>query len=271
MEELRRPGGLLVTLGKTWSVLRITLASRFAYVGELVVRSVFIVLIMFVFTQLWRATGQIGKTGFSLTQLIWYLAFTEAIMTSVSTGAGEVDREVRSGDIAYRLARPLPYPLYHFGAALGERLLRFGPNLVVGVVVALVVVGPLGIGPLALLLSLSAALAGFVADWVWTMAISLLSFWFEDTFGLHLLYRRALMILGGMLIPLDAYPGWLQSIARALPFQYLVYAPARLFVRPEWGYWLEVISAVVLLAAAGCVPLMVIYRLGLRQVSAQGG
>ena len=271
MEDLRRPGGVLVKIGKTWSVLRITLASRLTYAGELLVRSIFIVLIMFIFTQLWRATGQVEKTGFSLAQLIWYLAFTEAIMTSSDTGAGEVDREVRSGDLAYRLLRPLSYPLHHFGAALGERLLRFSLNLIVGVLVALAVVGPLGIGPLALLLSLTAALAAFVADWTWGMTISLCSFWIEDTFGIHLLYRRALMILGGMLIPLDAYPAWLQNLARALPFQYIVYAPARLFVRPEPRYWLEVVGALGALASAGCAILVVVYHLGLRRVSAQGG
>jgi ABC-2 type transport system permease protein len=268
---LRRPGGVLATIDKTWSVLRITLASRLAYVGELLVRSIFMVLILFIFAQLWQATGQVERTGFSLAQLIWYLAFTEAIMTSVQTGAGEVDREVRSGDLAYRLARPLPYPLYHFGAALGERLLRFGLNLLVGVVVALLVVGPIQIGPLALMLSLAAALLSFVADWVWSMAISLLSFWFEDTFGLHLLYRRALMLLGGMLIPLEAYPAWLGDLARALPFQYLVYAPARLFVRPDLVYFGEVAGVLGLLALVGCLPMLLIYHLGLRQVSAQGG
>lgn len=271
MEGLRRPGGLWVTIGKVASVLRITLSSRFAYLGELLVRSIFIVLIMFTFTQLWRATGQTERTGFSLAQLIWYLAFTEAIMTSVTTGAGEVDREVRSGDLAYRLVRPLAYPLYHFGAALGERLLRFAINLLVGMAVALVVVGPVRIEPLAFPLALSAALAGFVADWIWTMTISLLSFWFEDTFGLHLLYRRCLMLLGGMLIPLEAYPAWLGRIASALPFQYLVYAPARLFVRPDLGYWGLVLGMILLIGLVGCVPLLLIYHLGLRQVSAQGG
>ena len=269
--ELRRPGGLLATAGKVWSVLQITLLSRFAYAGELLVRSIFIVLVLFIFTQLWRATGQVEKTGFTLVQLIWYLAFTEAIMTSTDTANHEVDREVRSGDIAYRLVRPLAYPLYHLGAALGERLMRFGLNLVVGILVALAVVGPLAIGPLALVLSLSAALLSFIADWTWTMTISLLSFWVEETFGIHLLYRRGLMILGGMLIPLEAYPAWLQSIARALPFQYLVYAPARLWVRPDTGYWLTTAGALGAIAAAGCAALIVVYRLGLKQVSAQGG
>ena len=271
MKDVRRPGGLIVTARKTWSVLRITLASRFAYAGELFIRSIFIVFILFIFTQLWRSTGQVEQTGFTLQQLIWYLAFTEAIMLSTGFGVGEVDREVRSGDIAYRLSRPLAYPLYHFGAALGERLLRFVITLMLGVAVALVVVGPLRVTPLALGLALSTTLAGFIADWIWTMAISLLSFWVEETFGLHLLYRRGLMILGGMLIPIDAYPAWLQDIARAMPFQYLVYAPARLFVRPEIGYWIEVNLALVLFGMAGCLPLLIIYHFGLRRVSAQGG
>jgi ABC-2 type transport system permease protein len=271
IEGLRRPGGPLVVMRKTWGVLKITLLSRFAYLGELLVRSVFIVLVMFIFTQLWRATGSVQQTGFSLTQLIWYLAFTEAIATSVTSGATEVDQEVRSGDIAYRLLRPLPYPLHHFGAALGERLLRFAINLLVGMLVALIVVGPLALGPQSWLFGFSAVLAAFVADWLWTMSISLLSFWFEDTQGLHFVYRRIMMVLGGMLIPIDAYPEWLQRICRLLPFQYLYYAPARLFVRPEPGYWVEVLGILALIGLVGCAVMLFIYRLGLRQVSAQGG
>ena len=273
---LRRPGGALALLAKTWAVLRITLASRFAYLGELFVRSLFLVLILFIFTQLWQATSRsqdvVALTGFGVAQLIWYLAFTEAIMTSSPAAAEqEVDREVRSGDLAYRLARPLPYPLYHFGAQLGERLLRFGLNLLVGCVVALVVVGPIPLRPLSLVAACSTAVFGFVADWIWTFAISLLSFWVEDTFGLHLLYRRMLMILGGMLIPLDAYPDWLANIANALPFQYLVYQPARLFVQPGAAGWLDVLLVQAVIAVAGLGPLLLLYRRGLRRVSAQGG
>lgn len=269
--ELRRPGGWTATLSKGWSVFLITLQTNVAYVGELLVRSIFIVMILFIFTQLWRATGQSGKTGFSLTQLIWYLAFTEAIMTSADTGKGEVDREVRSGDIAYRLSRPLSYPIYQLSAALGQRVLRFTLNLLIGIAVTFVMVGPLQTGPAAFFFAVTAALLSFLADWVWTFTISLLSFWFEDTFGLHLLWRRALMILGGMLIPLEAYPAWLGDIARALPFQYLVYGPARLFVIPDLHAWLQVCGAIALLGIVGIIPLLAVYRLGLRQVSAQGG
>jgi ABC-2 type transport system permease protein len=270
---LRKPGGPLALLAKFWAVLRITVAARFAYLGELVVRSIFLVLILFIFTQLWQATSRsqdvLALTGFGVAQLIWYLAFTEAI--AVSSSPPDVDREVRSGDIAYRIARPLPYPLYQLAAMLGERLLRFSLNLVIGCLVALVVVGPIQITPLGVIAALTTAVFSFVADRIWVLMIALLSFWIEDTSGLQLLYSRAVMLLGGMLIPLDAYPTWLGNIARALPFQYLMYQPGRLFVQPTVVGWLHVLSVQALMAVAGLIPLLLIYHLGLRRVSAQGG
>jgi ABC-2 type transport system permease protein len=272
---LRRPGGLAAMTSKTWAVLRITLASRLAYMGEVLVRTIFMVLVLYTFTQLWQATNQsqdvLSATGFNISQLIWYLAFTEAITLSVSRMDREVDREVRSGDLAYRIARPLPYPLYHLGASLGDRVLRFVLNLLVGIGVALVFVGPVQITFLGLIAGLSTALVAFVVDFVYSFSISLLSFWVEDTDGLHLLYSRCAMILGGLLIPLDAYPDWLGNIARALPFQYLVYQPARLFVQGDVSQWLNVIAVQLLLVGIGLIPLVVLYRAGLQRVSAQGG
>lgn len=273
--QLRRPGGPLALLRKCWAVLSITVAARFAYLSELLVRTVFLVLVLYIFTQLWRATnassteGVQGLTGFSIAQLIWYLAFTEAMVMSASPL--DIDREVRSGDIAYRLARPLPYPLYHLSAMLGERLLRFGLNLLVVGVVALLVVGPVNITPLALLAALSTAVVALFADRMIAFVIGLLSFWVEDVSGLYLLYSRAVMLLGGTLIPLEAYPSWLATIAGALPFQYLMYYPARLLVRADLQSWLHVLGVQALVIAVTLVPLLVIYRLGLRRVNAQGG
>jgi ABC-2 type transport system permease protein len=273
---LRRPGGVIRTLQKCLAVLRVTLASRFAYVGDLLIRTLFLLLILFIFTQLWRATGKsqdvLALTGFSIARLIWYLAFTEALVTSAPPlGDSEIDREVRSGDLAYRLARPLGYPLFHLGAQMGERFLRFAINLLAGCLIALLVAGPVRLHPPAAALAVGLAFLAMLVDWIWAFTISLLSFWIENTFGLHLLYRRCLMILGGMLLPLEAYPGWLAGIASRLPFQYLIYQPARLFVQGDLAGWPRAAGALLLLAAAGLIPLTVIYRLGLRRVAAQGG
>jgi ABC-2 type transport system permease protein len=272
---LRRPGGVGRVVAKVWGVLWITLVARLAYLGELLIRSLFMVLVLYVFTQLWRATSASIDvqtiTGFSVIQMIWYLAFTEAIAMSTSLRYEEVDRDVRSGDIAYRLARPMPYPAFHLGAYLGDRLVRFAITLALGVVVARVVAGPVSLQPLSVLAALLAAVVGFCADWVITFTLALLAFWFEDTSGLQLLYRRAVMLLGGMLVPLEAYPHWLAEVCRALPFRYIMYEPARLFVAPTAQGLADLLLAQLALGAAGLLPLLLVYRRGLRRASAQGG
>jgi ABC-2 type transport system permease protein len=266
----------LITIGKVLGVLRATIASRFAYLGEMLLRTTFLVFILYTFSQLWATTNRTNNvaviTGFTVAQMIWYLAFTEAIITSgMPERDTEVDREVRSGDIAYRLIRPLAYPLHHLGAELGERLPRFAVNLVVGAGIALVVAGPVRLVPLAVVAAIVSVLIAFLVDFVWRFSISLLSFWIEDTYGLHLLYRRFLMLLGGMLIPLEAYPERVAAVLRLLPFQYLVYQPARIFVLGDISAWPRVVLAQILIAVVGLVPLLLIYRFGLRRVAAQGG
>jgi len=273
---LREPGGLFADVDKTVAVIRVTLASRFAYLGEMLVRTIFLLLILFTFAQLWRATQASQNvsllTGFTIAQLIWYLAFTEAIMMSAPAFTElEVDREVRTGDIAYRLARPLSYPLYHLGLSLGDRLLRFVLNLTVGCAVAAVLVGSISLSPASVVAGLLAALVAFLVDWAWTFAISLLAFWLEDTTGIHLLYRRCVMLLGGMLLPLEAYPSWLERVARALPFQYIMYQPGRLFVAPEATNLAPVLLGQGFLLAGGIAVMLAIYRLVQSRLSAQGG
>jgi ABC-2 type transport system permease protein len=272
----RSPGGPLALTAKTAAVLRVTVATRFTYIGDLFLRTSFLFLILFIFTQLWKATGRSQNvpalTGFSTAQLIWYLAFAEAIMTSGPWARDiEVDREVRSGDLAYRLARPIPYPLFHLGAQIGERLLRFGLSLGTGCILALLLAGPVPLAPASIAAALCAALLAFLMDWIWTFAISLLSFWVEDTFGLHLLYRRCLMLLGGMFMPLQAYPEGLARVCAKLPFAYMVGAPARLFVQPDPAGFPRLAAVLLSLSAVGMLAVLLLYHLGLRRVSAQGG
>ena len=261
---------------KLWAIAAATVRSQLEYLSEQLWRTLFLVIILYVFTQLWHATDRFQdvrvSTGFSIAQLIWYLAFTESIiMSSPGLRANAVDQEVRTGGVAYRLSKPIPYPLFWFGNDLGERAVRFLVHLFVGCIVALVVVGPIPLSLAGVLKALILVALGAVADWTWVFSISMLSLWVEDTFGLHLLYRRMLMLLGGMLLPLEAYPDWLEAICRKLPFAYLVYHPSRFFVAPEAAGWWKAVGMVSLIAAVGLVPLLLVYRIGLRRVSAQGG
>src|SRR5438270_7780096 len=102
IQNLRGPGPLPIQAAKYGAILRMSIGNHLAYWGEVLLRSIFLVLIIFVFVQLWTLTYQSQKTAklgdYSLAQMIWYFAFAEAIILSVPLLRNKIDQEVKSGD-----------------------------------------------------------------------------------------------------------------------------------------------------------------------------
>ncbi|HYW87715.1 MAG TPA: ABC transporter permease [Chloroflexota bacterium] len=260
---------------KYLAVARTTTMASLIYDRDLLVRSVFMVVVMVVFVQLWSATyagnGLNAINGFGVGDLIWYMVITEALILSAPRIVQTIDGEVRGGDVAYRLTRPYSYPLYHVASFWGETLVRLPVNLLAGGAVALLAVGPpalswqivLGTGLAA---ACSITLMGTVA-----VLIGLSAFWVEDTLPIDWIYNKFVFTLGGMFIPLDLFPSWLAVVSRVLPFSSICYAPARLFVGFSWEAFGSLIATqVVWLTVAGLVVQLVFSR-AVRRVVAHGG
>lgn len=272
---LRRPGGPLRSPATYGAIFATSLHNQLAYVGEWALRGIFLAMILYIFLQLWRATyggqGQSTIGGFTLAQMIWYLALTESIVLSRPQVNREVDAEVRSGEIAYTLLRPYAYAGYRLATYLAERLLRFATTLGLACLLALVYVGPVPIAAPdvgAALLTLALAM---LIDFLGAFGIGLLAFWTEDTSSIGLIYDRLIMLLGGMLLPLEVFPEPLATITRALPFSALVYGPARLALgaAPE-SLWLLLAKQAVILAA-GATLVWLLHRAAFRRINLNGG
>lgn len=274
--QLRHPAGWPAEASKYGAVFTATLRSQLAYVGEMALRTTFLVIILYVFLQLWRATyaaeGKPTIAGFSVAHMLWYLALTEAIIMSRPRLSGIIDEEVRSGEIAYRLVRPYAYAGYHFASYAAERSLRFAINLAVGSALALLYVGPVTLAADGIAIGLVAAALGLVIDFLALFAIGLLAFRIEDTSSVQLIYSRVLMLLGGMLLPLELFPEPIRSLAAALPFSTMVYAPARLALMGGDAAWVAglLVRQVVTLAVAA-VLVSVLYRAAVRRINVNGG
>ena len=248
--------------------------SNLAYAGEVAARTLFLVVILFIFLQLWKATyaetGAERLGGLTLVEMLWYLAATECMALSTPRVAWEVDQDVRTGALAVQLIRPLSYPLYRLWVSLGERAVRYAMSAVVASAVALALVGTIGVSAAGLGVFVAALPLAFVLDFLAYFLIGLGAFWLEDTTGLTLIYSRVTMILGGMLLPLELFPDALQPIAHALPFALVMYGPARLFVRPDARFMAELIGkqAAAILVLAGAVFL--VHRAAMRRLFANG-
>jgi ABC-2 type transport system permease protein len=272
---LRTPGPWWTRPAKYAAILRMSVGNNLAYWGEVLLRSIFMVLIIFVFVQLWTLTySTLGRSqlgDYTLSQMIWYFAFAEAIALSQPLLRNKVDSEVKSGELAYRLNKPYNYVLYLGADYFGERLVRFFINLVIGSLLALFLVGPINFAPGGLMAVAVVLPMAMLLDFLLSCAIALLAFWVEDTWPFDFIYRRLVMLLGGMMIPLDVFPEPLSSIARALPFSYIMYGPARLWVAPTPEFLFEMTVKLVISLVVGSALVALIFRAGQRNVTVNGG
>lgn len=263
------------TFLKYAEVASITMRSAWAYVWNQLISSFFLVVIIFVFVQLWKVTyasqGQAVIDGFRLEEMIWYLVASEAIILSLPRVHAVLEQEVKDGDLALRLNKPYSYLAFHYASFLGEALLKLVTMLLVGGGTAYLLVGGFDFrwegAPALLLIYLTTHALNFF----YIASVGLMAFWVEEVIGLHLLFDRLKWILGGMLLPIEAYPEAAQRVVQYLPFQHMIGRPAHLFVKFNWmDTWALLQNQLVWLLLFGLLC-QGIYRLGVRRVDLNGG
>lgn len=256
-------------------VVYLSARNNLAYMSEVLSRIVFLGVILYIFSQLWKQvyshSGSTQLAGLSLEQMIWYLTATEAIQLSAPRVSANVDLDVRSGALISYLQRPLSYPLYCLANNLGERVVRFLVNLGVGSVIAFALVGSPSLSLDGLFFfALSIPLA-FVVDFLACFLIGLGAFWQEDTSGVYLIYSRISMMLGGMLFPISLFPDTLRRVVEWLPFSAITYGPAKLFVAPAANEFVAVVSKQLLGLVFLSLLVGMVYRYANRRVFVNGG
>ncbi len=138
--------------------------------------------------------------------------------------------------------------------------------LTAGVAVAWIEVGALRsfrleAMPAVLLITLLA----YTLDYIIMAMIGLSAFFVEDTSAFRLIYQKITFVLGGLLIPVDFLPDTLQTVARLLPFNLVLYAPSKLFVAWDGTQFVTVLGLQFVWIGILAGLLTLLYRWGSRQ------
>lgn len=230
---MKRPNGIRSSR-KYMELIKITVSNNFVYFWSFLVKNLFFVLIMLVYLLLWKniyATKGAQIAGFGINSMIWYLVVTEIITLSRPNGHVQINKDVKDGSIAYLLNKPYHYVLYNISLFIGDFSVKFVANCLTGVAVGIVFVGFLSgfnIGHLPFILM--SILVGCLINFLIYMNIALTAFWLEENSAFFWIYSKLVFTLGGMLMPIDLFPVWLQAITRYLPFAYVTYVPGKLAV-----------------------------------------
>lgn len=257
-----------IALGKT------KILDDYSHVLDRLFSGIFIGVILFIFLNIWKTVyagaEQVG--GFTLTHMIWYLSFAE--MISFASGTNRIEKlgaEIRNGSLSASLLKPWSFiakELTILSANFVSILLTAG---VIGFAVAFFLVGPLDISLATLPFVCIVLLGGVLLSFMIVTSFALLSLWLEDVSALYWIYQKILFIAGGMLIPLEFYPSWMQDIIQYFPTTFLMYWPSKLFVHFSFEKFFYVLASQSVWIVIMSFIMIMVYKKGIRKVGIYGG
>jgi ABC-2 type transport system permease protein len=277
-------------LSKYLAIFRVSLSERMTYRGDFLLGTILRFLPMVTTILLWRAiyTGadQAGGTAnaalggsritFTYNEMIAYLLLTQIsrLFSSMPGLAGGIAKEIREGTLKRYLLQPmdmigylLTYRVAHKAAYI---VMSFIPYVLLFTICRGYFDGfpdPMTLAAFAVSLIL-----GFLVGFFFEACVGMVGFWFLEVTSLLYIVMTLNFFISGHMLPLDLLPEPWAGLLKALPFQYMAYFPAVVFLGKVKGTTLllhlffEVLWAVFfMLLARG------LYRLGLRRYSAFGG
>jgi ABC-2 type transport system permease protein len=114
-------------------------------------------------------------------------------------------------------------------------------------------------------------LSAWLIDFCVTSLIGLTAFVTEDVSAFVWIYSKFLLILGGVLMPLDFMPEGIRNLTLLTPIPYMVYGPARLFVSFNWPDCARLLAVQWVWVAIFASSLALAYRRGIAWLTINGG
>ncbi|MFG1960072.1 ABC transporter permease [Nonomuraea sp. NPDC049028] len=259
-------------IGPLLGMARIGLRFQLAYRSDVIMTVLTLIAQVFLLRMVWTSVygAQQQAQGMTLPQLLAYLSLAnlQAFATTPVISYIALLR-IRTGMVFFDLSRPTGYlpqlAAFQAGHTSGG-LLLLAPAIPVVLLVGSIT--PTG-QPLAYAGTL---LLGYAISVQLSLLICLIGFWTLETSAIALLYRLTSQFFAGTLVPLSFFPGALGTLAEALPFKYLGYVPAAVYVGHLSGASvLHALAAEVAWVAGLTVLLWAVWQRAHRRVVINGG
>ena len=188
-------------------------------------------------------------------------------------GDTELSERIRTGDIVVDLYRPVDLQLWWlatwFGKSMFQVLARGVPPVLLGALAFDLAWPDQWWQWLVFVMSLILATTiGFAIRF----CSAVVTFWLLDSRGIDQAVTVIVGFFAGMLLPLSLFPGWLEQIARSLPFASMIQLPVEIYLGTYsgnqliWALGQQLIWAAVLLGLGRWM-----LRIAIRKVVIQGG
>lgn len=218
-----------------WAFATSAVMTQLAYRNEVWANMFGKLVQVFARVAIWLAiyAGATSLGGVSLEQMITY-----ALLGGIVTGAvryemiiGQIGSALQTGDVAVWLLKPVSFPLYIIISELGRAAYRLVVMVFPTVAVVALVYGMLP--PASIFHALMFIAYVVLAYAIMSLAsalFGLVSFWLLTSFSLEWLMQAILNLLSGQFIPFWFFPEPFGTISAHLPFAWIVYYPAAVWL-----------------------------------------
>lgn len=277
--------GIAITsrLACWWTVFRIALEERLAYRGDFALGTLmrFLPIVTQIFLW-WAVFESVNGTlvGYTFPDMVAYylLSMLGRAFSSMPGLASTVAKQIREGEIKKFLVQPIDMIGFLFLGRIAHKLAYYTISTLPFALVFYLCRGYFTAGwpdlnvMAAFVISLMLA---FVLGYFLDLCIGLIGFWFLEVSSLLFVYMLLSFFLSGHMFPLDLLdklPQSLQLVITMLPFKYLAYMPAAIFLGKvdEDRLWAEIgVEVLWLIALIALARLL--YSRGVRRYSGYGG
>jgi ABC-2 type transport system permease protein len=273
------------SLRKYLNIFRVSLIERMAYRGDFLLGSILRFFPMITTILLWTAVyagapeqpGDEEKrlAGYSLHEMIAYLLLVHIsrMFSSMPGLSAGISRDIREGTLKKYLLQPLDMIGYLVSYRAAHKVAYITTSFVPYALLFLACSSYFDSFPDAATLAGYAVslVLGFVVGFFFEVCIGMVGFWFLEITSLVWVVNTVNYFVSGQMIPLDLLPAFWKTVLKSLPFQYLAYFPAAVFLGKVQG--LELVQGLLIQAGWAIVLIRLsrwLYARGLRRYSAYG-
>lgn len=230
-------------------------------------------LLAWVMIAMWKviyATGH-APAGISMLDMGWYNGIAQMMVFLSPRLFVVIDEDVRSGNIAYFLNRPLPYLWMRLSEGVGSLCVHLLLFFILGTAFLYAYLGGWpSHGAMPVVMALTLLIGGSLIHLMIQVACGLSTFWTNDAVFIYNAYMKIVLLLGGIYMPISLYPDFMPvGIISLLPFASMVGAPASLLIGVG-NFW-EILGLQLFWCAAIMTGLSAFYSVCLRKVEVHGG
>lgn len=261
---------------KYFHIALIALHDHMSHIIRQATRFMVFMLQVSVMTIMWRMIYQsgYGPSEISFTNMCWYLGFAQMVLFLSPRLVSVIDYDVRSGNVAYFLTRPIPYLWMRFAEGTGALIGMCGLYFTLGTAFIYFFAGGWpDSGIMTVFVVLSSLFIASLIHLMFQLSCGLSAFWTHEANIVYYAYQKMFILFGGCYMPLSLYPSFFGGdVLKFLPFSAMMNGPCSLVFADNLGTaWVQLIFLQIFWYGVAGLLAYKTYDACLRRVEVNGG